>query len=67
MSPTGPDLRRRRSTIATLIAVGMCGLLLIVLAVSSAVNRGQSWVMYVVTPVITGLVVWLIVRRQARR
>lgn len=52
---------------AMLIAVGTCGLLLIALAVSSAMNRGQSWAMYVVTPVVTGLVVWLILRRRARR
>lgn len=60
-------VRRRRLTVAALVVLAACGLLFTGLAVSTAVNHGRPWILPLVSPVLTGVLVWLILRNRARR
>lgn len=57
----------RGAAITLLVVLGAAALLFTGLAVHAGVSRGRPWALTVISPVITGIVVWLILRAKTRR
>ncbi len=60
-------VRQRRRAVATMVVMAAVGLVFIGLAVSVSISRGGSWWGPLIPVLVTGVLVWLILRRMGRR